>query len=146
MSEPTAEPGADASVVHVIESSYRYRDADNYDASVEKILEDEGWFADEKSARIRCEQLNAQNRKLYDVTMARLKRQHDAKIAAAEETNREAAILRKAGINKRDVAVPAPFVPTPFDDYVPEAGHTTYDVLPIRRSDHDGIAQAVTSG
>lgn len=132
----------DAGVVHVIQSAYHYRDIDNRSATDYLILEEEGWFAHPASAAMRCDQLNAQNRKLYDVAMARAKRDREAKILAAETSNREAAILRANGMSKPDVTVPKDFVPVPFDEYRPEHGHTTYEVVPITRSDHDGIARA----
>lgn len=134
--------GVDASLVYVLQSTYHYRDIDNYPTSDDSILEEEGWFADAATAKLRCDQLNAQNRALYDVAMARAKRERDAKIKAAEATNQEAAILREHGIAKNDVPVPAPFVPTPFEQYRPEGGHTTYEVLAITRSDHDHLAPA----
>lgn len=136
----------DTSVVHVIQSTYHYRDVDNRPTSDDTILEDEGWFADAASAAARCDQLNAQNRAHYDVAMARARRERDAKILAAETANREAAILREHGMAKKDIPVPKPFEPVPFEQYVPEHGHTTYEVLPITRSEHDGIARAPEMG
>lgn len=129
-------------LVHVIQSAYHYRDADNYPTTEEKILEDEGWFADVASAGVRCDQLNAQHRALYDVAMARAKRERDAKIAFAVTANREAALLRANGLEKKDVIVPDEFVPTPFENWAPGHSHTVYEVIEIRRSDHDGIATA----
>lgn len=142
MGASTQSPG----LVRVIQSIYHYRDADNYPTTEEKILEDEGWFADAASAGIRCEQLNAQHRKLYDVAMARAKRERDAKIAAAETANKEAALLRANGLDKKDVIVPDAFVPTPFGSWAPGHSHTVYEVIEIRRSDHDGIATAGRTG
>lgn len=103
----------DASVVHVIQSTYHHRDVDNYPTSEGKILEDEGWFADAASAGFRCDQLNAQSKAHYDVAMARAARERAAKIQAAETANREAAILRANGMQKKDVLVPTPEAPSP---------------------------------
>lgn len=143
MSHPTTEETTDPNVVHVIQSTYHSRDEDGRPTATDSILENEGWFADAESAAIRCAQLNEQNRSIYDVAMSRAKRDRESKIAAAEQTNREAAILRANGIEKPSVYVPAEFVPTPFEGYVPDHSHTSYAVMSIDRSDHDGIAQAV---
>jgi len=140
--ELDAGPGDDVNVVHVIQSSYHYRDQDNYPKSDDAIMDDEGWFADAGAAAIRCEKLNAQNRVLYDSTMATRKRERDAKIQKAEQHNLEAGVLRAAGIPKDDVAVPTAFVAPPFETYSPDHPHTSYEVMEIRRSDHDGIARA----
>lgn len=146
---PSASAAVDADdgglardVVHVIQSAYHYLDADNRPRTDEQILEEDGWFADPESAALRCGQLNAKNRALYDVAMSRAKRERDVKIQAAETANREAAVLRANGMHKTDVKVPPPFEPVPFEEYRPDHGHTTYEVVEIRRSDHDGIARA----
>lgn len=131
-----------AGVVYVIQSTHHYRDLDNYPRNEDQILEDEGWFVDEASAAVRSDQLNENNRRLYDVAMDRARRDREAKIRVAETANAEAAILRANGMTKADVPVPSAFVPTPFEDYVPEGSWTSYAVLPITRSDHDGIARA----
>lgn len=127
----------DTTVVHVIQSTYLYRDADNRPVTEESIMEEEGWFGDSSSAAVRCAQLNAHNRVHYDVAMARARRERDAKILAAETANREASILRANGMQKRDVVVPKPFVPIPFEAYTPEHGQTVYAVITITRSEHD---------
>lgn len=144
MTSPTAAPPSDepTAVVHVIQSSYHSRGGDGQPVVTSQILRDEGWFDDPTSAQTRSAQLNAQNRALYDVEMARAEREHNAKISAAQERNREAKILRDNGVHKRDVPVPKPFVAVPFEDFVPDRAYTTYEVLTISRSEHDGIAQA----
>jgi len=149
MTEPTTNADAAGAAevlqtVLVIQSSHVYRDLDNHPACEDKILEEEGWFAHRPAAEKRCDELNDRNRRLYDVAMAREAREVDAKIRAAKATNREAAILRANGIPKQDVPVPAEFVPVPFERYTPAGSYTTYDVVEIPRSDHDGIAPAGT--
>lgn len=128
-------------VVHVIQSSYHYLDGSNRPVQDDTVMDEEGWFGDAESAAHRAHQLNEQNREHYEADMARQKRDRDARIARAEESNREAAVLRANGIAKNDLDVPAPFVPTPFEDYRPDS-HTVYAAIQMRRSDHDGIAQA----
>jgi hypothetical protein len=140
-------PTGDAdTVIHVIESSYHYTDADGRPAVDHSIEEDEGWFANAESATIRSEQLNAQNRALYDVEMDRRKRERDAKILAAETSNREAAVLRANGFEKADVRVPEPFESVPYEQWRPDRVHTTFAVIEMKRSDHDGIARAERDG
>jgi hypothetical protein len=147
---PQAEDDADAAVatavdstvVHVIQSSYHYRDRDNHPTRDEELVEEEGWFADAASAAARCDQLNAQNHTHYLTSMASRKREHDTKVPRAEQHNLEAAAIRGAGLKKDDVAVPPPFVPVPFEKFLAGTSYTSYEPLQIRRSDHDGIARA----
>lgn len=133
----------DPGVVHVIQSEYHYRDVDNRPVVDESILDEEGWFHDVASAQQRTDQLNEQNRRLYDLEMARARRNRDQKIADAEQANREAEILRAAGVDKALVAVPTPFEPIPFEQYTPDS-FTKYRVLAMRRSELDGIAGAAS--
>ncbi|MCI4659632.1 hypothetical protein [Cryobacterium zhongshanensis] len=144
--EGALEPELDAinAVVYVIESSYNHRDQDNRPASEEALVVDEGWFADHASADARCVQLNARNRAYYDTSMATKERNHNALIRVAEKKNLEAAAIRSAGLPKADVAVPPAFAPETFEKFFSGSNHTTYAPIPIRRSDHDGIARAAT--
>jgi hypothetical protein len=142
MAEPSSGEFAADITVHVIRSSYHHRDVDNRPTVDEQIVEDEGWFADSASAAVRCEQLNANDRALHASDMDRRRRDRDAKIAAAETANREAAILRANGMPKDDIPVPKEFTPTAFEDWRHERPHTVFEVIEIRRSDHDGMARA----
>lgn len=136
---PTGNP---PSPVYVIQSTFHYRDADHRPVTDEQVLVDEGWFEDVESATVRRDQLNAQNRRLYDVDMERARRDREAKIAAATRTNAEVAVLRQNGFDRQFVDVPAGFEPVPFEDYRPDRSFTTYEVVAIHRSELDGIASA----
>ncbi|MCY1718529.1 hypothetical protein OVA26_16455 [Microbacterium sp. SL62] len=138
----TSPDGEETDSVYVIQSWYHHRDIDNRPTTDIELREDEGWFASAESADARCEQLNSKNRELYDVAMSRATRDQNARIQAAENTNAENAVLRQAGFQKRDVPVPTPFVAPRFEDWTPSGGHTTYAVLPIKKSEHDGISPA----
>lgn len=142
--EEPPPPPAENAVVYVIESSHHFRDHDNNPKSKDELLADEGWFADEASAEVRCRQLNEKNRLYYDTRMASLKRSHDAKIRQAEKANKEAAAIRAAGLRKKDQPVPPPFVAEPFDSFLSNSSHTRYEAIEVRRSDHDCIARAET--
>ena len=131
-------------VVYVIQSTFNFLDPDNRPASVDDLVVDEGWFSDNESATARCEQLNARAQAYYDASMATNKRRRDAAISAAEKKNLEAAAIRSAGMLKADVSVPPSFVPESFAKFFAGSNHTTYVPIAIRRSDHDGIARAVT--
>lgn len=139
---PTAgEPEQEPRVVHVIRSTYHYEDGDRRRQTDETVMEEEGWFDDAASAAARCEQLNAQTRRLYDVQMDRARRERQGKIDAAVRTNAEVEILRANGMDRKPVPVPSVFVPVPFEEWFPESC-TTYSVETMSRSEHDGIARA----
>ena len=138
---PDATDGA-ASAVHVIESTFHYDGPDGRPTTDVSVVVDEGWFEDLASANVRREQLNDRLRRAHASDMERARRDRETKIATAEQTNREAAILRANGIDKPDVPVPSPFTPTPFERYVPQHSFTTYEVVQIHRSELDGIASA----
>lgn len=128
--------------VRVIKSTFHYRDQNGGQVAESKVLVDEGWFEDVESAIVRREQLNDQNRRLYEIDMARARREHESKVDAAKTRNAEVAVLRNNGFQKSFVDVPHAFVPTPFENYFPDRSFTTYDVEEIRRSEFDGIANA----
>lgn len=131
-------------LVHVILATYHYRDDSGRLSTSDTLLEGEGWFAEADAARVRADALNAQNLSMYTLAMERSKRDRDAKILAAETANREAAILRANGMPKKDVPVPAAFVPTPFHEFVPEHAYTTYAVKTMTQSEHDVLSASVS--
>jgi hypothetical protein len=140
--EVTGDTSTAANAVHVIQSTFHYRDADGRPVTEEQVMVDEGWFDDIASAIVRREQLSDQNRRLYELDMDKARRDREAKIATAEQTNAEVAVLRENGFAKEFVQVPTVFVPMPFEEYLPERSFTTYDVVEIHRSEFDGIASA----
>ena len=137
---------ATSAVVYVIQSSYHYRDQDNYPKTDEVLEDDEGWFADAESAAARCDQLNAPKRTHYENVMASEKRDHGVKIELARQKNREAAVLRAGGIAKTDVKVPKPFEPDVFEAFLSRSSYTVHEPVAIRRSDHDGLVRASIAG
>ena len=130
--------------VYVIRSSYHYEDGDRRQQIDEAVMEDEGWFEDEVAAANRCEQLNAQTRRAYDVAMDRSRRERQGRIDAALQTNADIEILRANGLDRKLVPVPKPFVPVPFEDWQPDS-FTKYSVETMRRSEHDTLARAEPS-
>lgn len=153
MSDPTHDKDASAlpampETVHVIQSSYNYRDVDNYPKTDDEVMEDEGWFASRQAAQDRVDELNQNNVKLWESEQERLRRAHNAKIAVARQHNREAEAIRAAGMRKADVPVPATYVVEPFEAFMRKAtSYTGYSVLEISRAEtdarpHDGEEQA----
>ncbi len=141
---PMNDPPGDDERIHVIQSRYDYRDADGRPVTSITLERDEGWFTDEATANARRDRLNHNDFALYEIAMARARREREAKIAAAEATNREHEILRAHGIDKRDVKVPEPFQPIPYEDYVPEHGRTRYEVVRLTRSEHEALVGTTT--
>lgn len=128
-------------LIYLIEYTWTRESYYNEDEIVVDVNDDEGYFEDLASAQLRCDQLNESNVDYYNTTMATKKRAHDKHIAAAVQTNEEIDILRKAGVEKAYVAVPEPFEPTPFEDFI--SGCSVYTTRAVPRSEHDGIAHII---
>lgn len=141
----TADTSAAARSVHVIESTFHFRDEGGRQATRVEVLVDEGWFEDLESAVVRRDQLNDQHRRLYTLEIDRARRAHEAKIDEAVTRNAEVMVLRNNGFDRPFVPVPDPFVATPFEQYRPDRSFTTYEVTQIHRSEFDGIALATKS-
>ena len=146
ITEPLASDlGLTNNRVFVIESSYHFRDRDNRDVTEDEILVNEGWFADKASAEIRRDQLNASSRTLYDQAIEAEERTQNEKIRRAKEFNREAAVLRDAGMTKADIVVPPAYTPPTYERFLNSTNHTSHTVVEVSRADHDGIAQAIAA-
>ena len=148
MSDPTQDQGSTAPVapetIHVIQSSYNYRDIDNYPKTDDEVMEDEGWFADRGAAQARVDELNQNNVKLWESEQKRLRRTHNAKIAVVRQHNREAEAIRVAGMRKADVPVPATYVVESFESFMRKAtNYTSYSVLEISRAKTDAPGERV---
>lgn len=124
-------------IVHVIQSNYHYTDQDGRRAVESGIVEDEGWFAGREAAQARADTLGRASLTFYEGEVERLRRVHDAGVAAARAQNEEIKILRNAGVDKDFVEVPGDFEPPAFEAFNRGRSYTTYEVVELRRSEID---------
>lgn len=134
MTTPTSPPD----IVYAIESTHRYEDADRRDRTDSTILDEEGWFATEKAAQDRADQLNTGLRQAHAADEDRQRRTVDKKRREAQQYNREAAAIRAAGMRKADIKVPDPYAGRDFETWARhQHSLTTHHVVTLERSEHD---------
>lgn len=117
--------------VWVIERTDHSRNQDNYPTEVQTTEFEEGFFLSQTSCNERAIELNGPAHQTFMDQEAARKRQHQAEVNAVNRHNKEAAILRAAGMKKADRRQPEPFVARTFHQFQGHTDHRTYEAVPI---------------
>ncbi len=133
--QSTSAPAIES--VFAIESTYHFRDERDRPQTRIEYLVDEGWFFTEEAAGERVSYLNERIRDRYEAQIASAERAHEANRERAVRHNHEAQILRAAGVQKTDMAVPKDFTPPSFEAFLNSTSHNTFRVVEIHHSDHE---------